>query len=232
MWNTYVDPAAGRPTSRRRIPIFRWAACLPIALAGCLPDGFNPLCLLGLCGNGSSVRVSIQMIGEGLTAPVALADPNDGTGRLFIADQPGRVRVLLSNGTFAPTPLLDLVGRVVNLNPFYDERGLLGLALHPNFAANRRFFVAYNSEKKPGDPDTVESYVRLSEFLLSAGDSSLADMASERILLEIAKPQANHNGGQVAFGPDGFLYLSIGDGGGGNDTSAGHTPGLGNAEPW
>jgi glucose/arabinose dehydrogenase len=111
-----------------------------------------------------------------------------------------------------------------------DERGLLGLASHPQYAQNGRFFVVYNAPVRPIDPAGFDDIWRLSEFHVSANDPNRADAASEAVLLEILKPQGNHNGGQLAFGPDGMLYASIGDGGQASDVGPNHTPGIGNAQ--
>jgi len=183
---------------------------------------------------GDSTWIKLEQVAAGFTSPVALAQPADATGRLFIVDQIGRIHVL-QPGQSSTTVFLDIAARMVNIGGsgggfVYDERGLLGLAFHPDYATNGRFLVFYNVPKETGDPDFADSRVRISEFLVSTGDANAADAASERVILEVVKPQANHNGGQIAFGPDGKLYIGIGDGGGANDVGAGHTAGLGNAQ--
>lgn len=175
-------------------------------------------------------RVSLVLVAEGLTAPVALAAPSDGTGRLFVATQPGTIEIISQDGGVSATPLLDIRDRVVPLLPAYDERGLLGLALHPQFAQNGRLFVFYNGPATEGVENALNSEVRVSEFRVQPDDPNRADAAGERVLLRIGKPQGNHNGGQLAFGPDGLLYVGVGDGGGAGDAAAGHTPGIGNAQ--
>jgi glucose/arabinose dehydrogenase len=120
---------------------------------------------------------------------------------------------------------MDITARMVTLNPAYDERGLLGFAFHPNYTTNRRFYVYYQVPPRPGGPTPATSWnnlSRISEFQASAADGNLADLTTERILLEIDDPQSNHNGGTIAFGPDGYLYIAIGDGGSANDVAAGH----------
>lgn len=175
--------------------------------------------------------IGLVVVASGLTAPVALDQPNDNTNRLFIVDQVGLVRILQPNGQLSATPFLDVRSRIVSLTPGYDERGLLGLAFHPAYRENRRFYVAYNSPVvADSPPQALNSELRLVEYQASAADPNVADLSSERVLLRIGKPQANHNGGQVAFGPDGYLYFSVGDGGGANDTGAGHNPQIGNAQ--
>ena len=161
--------------------------------------------------------VAIREVAAGLTSPVAIVSAFDGTGRLFIVDQTGTVRILTSTGTLLPEPFLDVRSRMVPLNPNFDERGLLGLAFHPRYSSNGRFFVYYNAPPRPGFDNTAT----FSEFRVSA-DPNKADPASERKFLELDDPQFNHNGGTVAFGRDGYLYMSIGDGGAANDCAPGH----------
>jgi hypothetical protein len=114
---------------------------------------------------------------------------------------------------------------MVMLNAGFDERGLLGVAFHPAYASNGRFFVYYNAPPRAGGPAPTTSWnnlARFSEFRVSAADPNLADISSERIFLEIDDPQGNHNGGTLLFGTDGYLYISIGDGGAANDVAPGH----------
>jgi glucose/arabinose dehydrogenase len=149
--------------------------------------------------------VSLRLIVGDLQFPVEIGHANDGSQRLFIVEQAGRIRIV-KNGALVPTPFLD----ITSLALFdFGERGLLGLAFHPQYAANRRFYVFYTRE---GD-----GALQVSEFLASAADPDVADTA-ERPLLTIPHSFAgNHNGGRIAFGPDGYLYIGTGDGGGGGD---------------
>jgi glucose/arabinose dehydrogenase len=149
---------------------------------------------------------------SGLTSPVDMQQPDDGSGRFFVVEQPGTVRVL-QNGAIAPAPFLDIRALV----DFGGEKGLLGLAFHPGYRQNRRLFVHYN-RRVNGRLQSV-----IAEYLTSATDPNQADAASQRILLTVDQPFDNHNGGQMAFGPDGFLYIGLGDGGSGGDP-------LGNAQ--
>jgi glucose/arabinose dehydrogenase len=173
--------------------------------------------------DADSPAVGLRLVADGLTSPVALVSAGDGSGRRFVVDQVGLIRVLRPDGTLAPEPFLDLRGRIVPLTPEFDERGLLGLAFHPGYAGNGRFFVYYNAPLRPGAPAGYDNTARVSEFRVSAANPNRADPASERTVLELDDPQFNHNGGTLLFGPDdGFLYISIGDGGGADDVGLGH----------
>jgi glucose/arabinose dehydrogenase/plastocyanin len=175
--------------------------------------------------------VGLRFIAGGFTAPMVVADPHDGSGRLFMADQTGYVRIFFLNGTVLDQPFLDLRDRMVTFNPAYDERGLLSLAFHPQFASNGRLFVYYSAPLRAGADPNWSCTNRLSEFRVSAADPDRVDMTTEKILLQVDKPYQNHNGGTLLFGPgDGYLYLPLGDGGRADDTGMGHTPGIGNAQ--
>ena len=151
----------------------------------------------------TGVALDVDVIVDGLTSPVDVASPADGSGRLFVVEQAGRIR-LVQGGNLATQPFLDISDHVAS----GGERGLLGLAIHPAFPTDPRLFVDYTDL----NGDTV-----VSEFRLDAADSDRADPASERVLLQIDQPFPNHNGGAVAFGLDGMLYVSTGDGGSGGD---------------
>ncbi len=149
-----------------------------------------------------SARIQARLIVNGLSQPVDLQSAPGDTNRLFILEKPGLIRVF-QGGALLPRPFLDISSRVGN----GTEQGLLGLTFHPQFATNRRFYVDYTD----GNGDT-----RVVEFLADAGLDSAS--ATEREILFVAQPAANHNGGQLAFGPDGYLYVALGDGGGAGDT--------------
>jgi uncharacterized protein (TIGR03437 family) len=154
-----------------------------------------------------TAQSNIQLIplANNLSSPVYLTHSRDGSGRLFIVEQPGRILVLPPGATSPlPTPFLDIRTKVA----FEGERGLLGLAFHPQYPANGRFFVNYT---RTGDGATI-----VSEFQVSASNPNVAE-TNERVIIEIAQPFANHNGGMIEFGPDGFLYIGMGDGGSAND---------------
>jgi glucose/arabinose dehydrogenase len=140
-----------------------------------------------------------------LTNPTFVVNANDGSGRLFVLEQGGRILVVPAGSTVA-TVFLDLTDRVLTST----ERGLLGLAFHPQFAENHRFFVNYTRK--------TDGTIVVAEYHTSAANPKVAEK-QETVLLTIAHPDAEHNGGMLEFGPDGFLYISVGDGGPGNDPS-------------
>jgi len=150
----------------------------------------------------AQTSIVLEPVLSGLAAPIFVTHAGDGSGRLFVVEQGGTIRVL-GPGAAAPTLFLDISDRVIA----GGEQGLLGLAFHPQYETNRRFFVDYT---RRSDGATV-----IAEYHASA-DPDVADR-TETILLTIAQPFANHNGGMLAFGPDGFLYIGMGDGGSGND---------------
>ncbi|MBV6403037.1 MAG: hypothetical protein CNIPEHKO_03359 [Anaerolineales bacterium] len=149
--------------------------------------------------------LSFVPVVTGLSQPVLVTNAGDGSGRLFVLERVGRVRVISNTGSLLPTSLLDLTSIVGSSG---SEEGLLGLAFHPNYESNGLFFVAYT--------DTSGNLV-LAKYSVSA-DPNVANPASAVTVLTIPHPgNANHNGGMLAFGSDGYLYWSTGDGGGGGD---------------
>jgi len=173
---------------------------------------------LFMCGHNSVSATKIRGLSESggvysatdpfpdltFDQPVDLKHAGDGTDRLFVVEQEGLIRVF-DNDAAEDTPItfLDLAGPVVCCG----ERGLLGLAFHPDYESNGYFYVYYTT----GNTDV------LSRFQVSAGDPNAADPASEKIMIEVADREGNHNGGGLLFGPDDYLYVSTGDEGGGGD---------------
>ncbi len=174
-------------------------------------------------------RIGLQLVVEGLASPVDLITPEDGSGRLFIVDRIGVIKILTPEGALIEEPFLDIRDRMVGLQARYDERGLLGLAFHPRFEDNGRLFVYYSAPLRQGAPSGWNHTSHVSEFRVAREDADRANPASERIVLEVDQPQGNHNGGQIAFGPDGYLYIALGDGGAANDVGLGHPP-MGNGQ--
>ncbi|MBI3281836.1 MAG: PQQ-dependent sugar dehydrogenase [Acidobacteria bacterium] len=148
-------------------------------------------------------QIRLVPVAGGLENPLHVTHAGDGSGRLFIVEQPGRVRIL-KNGALVARPFLDIVDRVRS----GGERGLLSVVFPPDYARKRYFYVNYTDT--PGGHTVVARYRTLD-------DPDLADRASEEQLLYIQQPYANHNGGGMTFGPDGFLYIGMGDGGSAGD---------------
>jgi len=152
------------------------------------------------------VVIELAPVLSGLSSPVFVTNARDGSNRLFIVEQSGRIKVL-QPGASAPTVFLDIATKILS----GGERGLLGLAFHPQFSTNRRFFVDYTRQQ---DGATV-----IAEYHASASNPNFAD-GGETVLLVIPQPFANHNGGMIEFGPDQFLYIGMGDGGSSNDPAS------------
>lgn len=199
------------------------ASLIILLLLAVVPAGFAQETL-------SEPSIGLELVADGFAAPLALMPSGDGSGRLFIMDQVGQIWILSPQGALMDEPFLDVSDRMVELNERYDERGLLGLAFHPNYAENGRFYVYYSAPLRGGAPADWNHTSHVSEFAVSEGNPNAADPDSERILLQVDQPQGNHDGGQIAFGPDGYLYIPLGDGGDADDTGLGHNPEIGNAQ--
>uniref|UniRef100_A0A665UJL7 Si:ch211-136a13.1 n=1 Tax=Echeneis naucrates TaxID=173247 RepID=A0A665UJL7_ECHNA len=153
------------------------------------------------------LELCLQEVANGLRNPVAMIHANDGTHRIFVAEQLGYVWVYLANGSRIDRPFLNLTRAVLTSPWAGDERGFLCIALHPRFTTVRKAYVYYSVSVKR------EERIRISEFTLSTHDDNQLDHSSERTILEVVEPASNHNGGQLLFGHDGYLYIFIGDGG-------------------
>jgi len=166
------------------------------ALAACLGNvpGGPPL-------PGETGTLELQLVASGLSSPLYLTTPA-GDPRLFIVEQEGRIRIV-KNGQLPATPFLDITGSV----GAGGERGLLSVAFHPSYATNGYFYVDYTDNN--GD-------TRIERYTVGP-NPDIADVASAKLILFIAQPYSNHNGGLVTFGPDGMLYIGMGDGGSGGD---------------
>lgn len=149
-----------------------------------------------------NVTLDLETVAEGFDAPLGVTHAGDGSGRLFVVEQTGAIRIL-DEGRVLDEPFLDVGESIVA----GGEQGLLGLAFHPGYRRNGRFFINYTDV----GGDTVVAEVQTSD------DPNVADVGSVAPLLQIDQPFANHNGGQLAFGPDGHLYIATGDGGSGGD---------------
>jgi len=180
----------------RRVLTARAAAWLLglIPTAACGSDSGT-----GLGPPTGTVPVALQQVAAGLSFPLYLTAPPGDTSRLFIAEKGGAIRIV-KHGTLVPTPFLDLNGKVST----GAEQGLLGLAFDPAYATNGRFVVHYTD---------VSGNTTISLFQVATTNPDSADPVSERIILTVEQPFSNHNGGQIVFGPDGMLYIGLGDGG-------------------
>ena len=206
------------------------------------------LCMI--CSRGAFAAfptIRLEPISQGeIIAPVAITNAGDASNRLFVTDQRGTIHVIQGGGLL-PTPFLDIEPRLVPERPGFDERGLLGLAFHPNFGQSGavgadKFYVYYSAPQPNSDPDDPVNPVNhqsvVAEYSVTGPGSNVADPNSERVLLRFTQPQFNHNAGYLAFGGDGMLHITTGDGGGGGDNEPGHTGGgpgnpsggLGNAQ--
>ncbi len=148
------------------------------------------------------IRLVFSRVARNLSSPVFVTHSGDGSGRLYIVEQGGRIKILI-DGTVLGTPFLNVAARLST----GGERGLLGLAFHPDYVSNGKFYINYTNTAG----DTV-----IAEYTRSTGNANIAN-TSGRILLTIAQPYSNHNGGMLAFGPDRYLYIGMGDGGDAGD---------------
>jgi glucose/arabinose dehydrogenase len=169
------------------------------------------------------------VVSSGLSEPISLTHaPNDDSGRLFVVERAGTVRII-KDGTLVTTPFLDIKSKVVAGTVNGDERGFLSMAFHPSYGTSGLFYVHYSDKADPND--TGDSIIE--EYKVSSGSPDVADPASGRLVLKVEQPShssaafKNHKGGATDFGSDGFLYIGLGDGGGLNDTDPSHGTGNG-----
>jgi len=198
--------------------------------------------LLALAGQGFAAFPTLYLKNvceDQLHATTNICNAGDGSNRLFLCDQPGKIYIFQGH-MLLPTPFLDLTStgsdKIFPAPAGYTERGLLGMCFHPGFAdamspGHGKFYVYYTARATLATANPVQGGATtncvsvIAEYQVSTTNPNLADPSSERVLLTLGQPQANHNGGQLEFGPDGFLYIGMGDGGGANDNAIGHTGG-------
>ena len=146
--------------------------------------------------------VVLQEFATGLNSPVEITNANDS--RLFVVQQTGQIKIVQPSGAVNVVNFLDISTKIT----YGGERGLLGLAFHPQYATNGYFFVYYNN---------LAGNITVARYSVSSTDPNVANPASEKLMLDIPKPFSNHNGGSIHFAPDGYLWISTGDGGSGGD---------------
>lgn len=156
-----------------------------------------------LCGVSAAQDVALEEVVRGLASPVALTHASDGSGRLFVTEQRGRI-LIIDDGELAATPFLDIQSIV----GCCGERGLLSVAFHPRYVSNGFLFVNYTD---------LAGHTVVARYSRSSSDPNRADAGSAKLIIRIEQPFGNHNGGQLQFGPDGFLYIGMGDGGAAGD---------------
>lgn len=194
-WFTPVAPAAvssltrGRPTMRLVVAMLVGALLTPLAPV----SGQDEVVV------SQPFEIELELVANGFTRPVFLADPDDGSGRLFVVEQGGRIWILSGESGVSP-PFLDLSDQVATSS----EQGLLSMAFHPDFANNGLFFIYYTD---------LEGHTQVERFAISPDDPDQADLESRTTILTVEQPYSNHNGGLLLFGPDGYLYIGLGDGG-------------------
>jgi glucose/arabinose dehydrogenase len=209
------------PIYRRLFTFFTFITGCLLLFQGCKKTEFD----VKTSANNQSTAISgsydLKLVAGNFVSPVTVVQPNDGTKRLFVVDQIGKIWIIFPDGSRSTTPFLNVTDKMVSLMPGYDERGLLGLAFHPDFKHIGKFYVYYNAPPRTGGNMQWDNLSVISEFKVSSNPNK-ADMSSERRILGVNHPQFNHEGGTLAFGPDNYLYISIGDGGGADDTGPGH----------
>lgn len=161
----------------------------------------------------NKAQVKFQLITDQVHSPVAFGVAGDGSNRMFICQKEGKVWIV-QNGKLLAQPFLDVSNQLIHINSGYDERGLLGIAFHPAYKTNYKFYVYYSvpSNAKGSDHKSL-----VAEYKSSANNPNVADLSTKRVVMEIEEPEQNHNGGNLAFGADGYLYIGLGDGGGQGD---------------
>lgn len=157
--------------------------------------------------------VNLDTLADDFNSPVFLTHAGDGSNRLFVVDQIGLISII-DDGVVLDDPFLNLSEKLVSLMPGFDERGLLGLAFHPDYENNGRFFVYYSA---PAENEMYNHTSIIAEYHVSLENQNRADPDSERIILTVDQPEFNHDAGQLEFGPNGYLFIGLGDGGGAGD---------------
>lgn len=180
---------------------------LTVSMPAAAQDGQTPILFHDAPPDPAAYQ--LVTVAEGFHRPILLTNAGDGSGRLFVVQQSGRVRIVAGNGYQDP-PFLDVSGIIspAAASIMYSERGLLGLAFHPDFAENGQVFIDYTD---------LSGNTVVARYTVMADNPDQVDPASATVLLQVRQPFPNHNGGHLAFGPDGYLYIALGDGGSAGD---------------
>lgn len=196
--------------NRKKLRLFLVVAIMAVILFGVVTYGRTAVALVNsfIARPTNNFQVNfttnLELVAEGFDNPVHLAHANDGSGRLFVVEKPGRVQIV-QGGKTNPDAYLDIVSKVGSRG---YEQGLLSVAFHPNYKDNGFLYVNYTDLRG----DTI-----IARYNVSADNPELTDADSEKVLLKIDQPYPNHNGGLIRFGPDGYLYIGMGDGGAAGD---------------
>jgi glucose/arabinose dehydrogenase len=181
------------------------------SVAACAAAVF--LALSWLAPTAHAQTLELKLLASNLTAPIHLEELPDQSGRFLVVQQDGLVKLMDAEGKVQTEPVMDLRSRMLPVADDFEERGLLGFALHPQFAKNGRFFVSYSSPLRDSAPQNWNYTRRVSEFTAQLGSSISVALDTERVLIALDWPSRKHNGGALAFGPDGMLYIGMGDSG-------------------
>lgn len=204
----FRDEQLARRLFRRPLARFALTCLILVAITLALWSYLNHTAAVTAAPNVTWPSISLHQVTSGLSGPVAITHAGDGSGRIFITERVGRIRIY-NGSSLLGTPFLDISSRVQSSG---SEQGLLSVAFPPDYASTGYFYVDYTSSIYGAIGDTIVARYRVT------ANPNVADPNSEQIILRISQPEANHNGGQLQFGPnDGFLYISTGDGGGGGD---------------
>ena len=192
--------------------------------------------ILVFAGTQANAKINLKLVPyvTGMNSPLAMVQPA-GDDRKFVIEQFGRIKIIDKSGNLLPTPFLDIRNKIIKQHADFDERGLLGLAFHPNFKSNGKFYISYSGNLDfQGDLGQMLWYSHsntVEEYTVSKEDPNIANHSSARLISSIPWPQFNHNGHWIGFGPnDGHLYISTGDGGYANDWGIGHNVTEGNGQ--
>jgi len=195
--------------------------------AYCYPAVKNINKDIKVTNDGRGIEMCVEENKNRFANALLAVHANDGSHRLFIGEQRGRIYILDDKGVKKKKPFLDISDKIINSGQAWDERGLLGMAFHPQYKTNGHFYVYYSAPNRNIRRGRMSNYqwywktrhtIKVSEFVVSSRDPNKADPSSEMTILQVDQPDANHNGGMIFFGShDGYLYVSLGDGGGAGD---------------